>query len=108
MTGTLGLFLPALFAVRDAISVNVSPNSSLPGTNSLEQLVGGLQLVSVIAAVAGIVIGAAVWALSSHANNYQGASRGRAAVLASVIAALLIGAGPYLVEQLFGLGQSAH
>jgi hypothetical protein len=55
-----------------------------------------------------VIIGAAVWALSAHANNYQGASRGRSAVIASGVAALLIGFGPGLVQALFSLGQATH
>jgi len=95
-------------ALHLAVSVNVNPNTSLPGTNTIESLVGGLQFVAVIAAIAGVIIGAAVWALSSHSNNYQAASKGRSAVLASGIAAILIGFGPALVQALFGIGQGAH
>lgn len=90
-----------------AITVNPDP-SGLPGTNTLLKLLGGLQFDAVLAAVAGIIIGAAVWAVSSHSNNYAGASRGRTAVLASGAAALLIGFGPALVQALFGMGQAAH
>jgi uncharacterized membrane protein YjjP (DUF1212 family) len=71
-------------------------------------MLGGLQFDGVLAAIAGVIIGAAVWALSAHANNYQGASRGRSAVIASGVAALLIGFGPGLVQALFSLGQATH
>lgn len=88
---------------------DISPNgSTLPGTGTLVQLLGGLQMDAVLAAIAGIVIGAAVWALSSHSGQYQGVSRGRAAVLVSALAAVLIGFGPQAVQVLFHLGQTAR
>jgi len=60
--------------------INVSPDASgLPGSSALVSLLGGLQFDAELAAIAAVIIGAAVWALSSHANNYQGASRGRTA-----------------------------
>lgn len=94
---------------RLAINIPLSPDSSgLPGTHTLLLLLGGLQFDAVLAAIAGVIIGAAVWAVSSHSNNYQGASRGRSAVLASGAAALLIGFGPALVQALFSTGQGAH
>jgi len=79
-----------------------------PGSSTLISMLGGLQFDGVLAAIAGVIIGAAVWALSAHANNYQGASRGRSAVIASGVAALLIGFGPGLVQALFSLGQATH
>lgn len=92
-----------------ALNLNVNPDASgLPGSSTLLKLLGGLQFDAVLAAVAGVIIGAAVWAVSSHSNNYSGASRGRAAVIASGAAALLIGFGPALVQALFSMGQGAH
>jgi hypothetical protein len=95
--------------VLSASGINVTPNASgLPGSGSLVSLLGGLQFDAELASIAAVIIGAAVWALSSHSNNYQGASRGRTAVIVSAIAALLIGFGPDLVGWFFNLGQSAH
>jgi hypothetical protein len=96
-------------AVLAASGIDVSPNASgLPGSSSLVSLLGGLQFDAELAVIAAIIIGAAVWALSSHSNNYQGASRGKTAVIVSLLAGLLIGFGPALVEWFFSLGQSAH
>jgi hypothetical protein len=95
--------------VLAASGIDVSPNASgLPGSSSLVSLLGGLQFDAELAAIAAIIIGAAVWALSSHSNNYQGASRGRAAVVVSALAAVVIGFGPSLIEWFFTFGQSAH
>ena len=49
---------------------------------------------ALIAALVGLVIGAAAWALGVHSQNYQQSMVGRRAVLVSGLAALLIGAAP--------------
>ena len=103
-----GAGMSVTFAVLASV-VTITPNASgLPGSSTLISMLGGLQFDGVLAAIAGVIIGAAVWALSAHANNYQGASRGRSAVIASGVAALLIGFGPGLVQALFSLGQATH
>ena len=95
--------------VLAAASIDVSPDASgLPGSSSLVSLLGGLQFDALLAAIAGILIGAAVWALSSHTNNYQGSSRGRTAVIVSAVAAVVIGFGPALIQWFFNFGQAAH
>ncbi len=95
--------------VVSASGISVTPDpSGLPGSSSLLSLLGGLQFDCEIAAIAAIIIAAAVWAVSSHSNNYQGASRGKTAVIVSALAALLIGFGPTVIEWFFSFGQSAH
>jgi hypothetical protein len=59
-------------------------------------------------ALVGLVIGAAAWALGSHGQNYQQSFVGRRAVLISGLAALLIGAGPGLVNFFFNAGSGVH
>ena len=67
-----------------------------------------LLCAALVASLVGLVLGAAAWALGSHTNNYQYANTGRKAVLASGIAALLIGAAPTLVNFLFQTGHGIH
>jgi len=89
--------------------LNITPNpGGLPGTSTLIHMLGGLQFDAMLAAIAGVIIGAGVWAVSAHSNNYQGSSRGRTAVLASALAALVIGFGPALVHSLFNTGAAAQ
>ncbi|MHB1988802.1 MAG: DUF6112 family protein [Acidimicrobiales bacterium] len=89
--------------------VSLNPSASgLPGHSTLEQLANGLGWWALLAALLGLVIGAAAWALGSHTNNYQYSSSGRRAVLVSALAALVIGAAPEVVNFLFGAGQSMH
>jgi hypothetical protein len=88
--------------------IQLSPNSSgLPGGSVLQSLVNGLGWWGLIAALAGLIIGAATWALGAHTNNYQHATTGRRAVLVSAAAALIIGAAPTLLGFFYSAGQRA-
>ncbi len=89
--------------------VQSSPTpSDLPGSGTLQQLVNGLAGWALILALVGMLVGAAIWALGSHAQNYQQAYAGRRAVLASGAAALLVGAAPAIVNFFFHAGRSLH
>jgi hypothetical protein len=79
--------------------VHVTPDpSGLPGSSVLQSLVNGLAFWMLLAALAGVLIGAGVWALASHGNNHHYASRGRAGALVSAGAALVIGAAGAIVN----------
>jgi len=88
---------------------SLDPNASgLPGTATLQSLVNGLAWWALLAALVGLVVGAGMWALGAHSNNYQHTSSGRRAVLVSGAAALLIGAAPTILNFLFNAGKSFH
>jgi MFS family permease len=96
--------IPAVLA-----DVTLTPDPGyLPGSDVLQRLTNGLGGWALIAALAGIVIGAAAWALGSHAQNYQQSMTGRRTVLVSALAALLIGAAPAIVNFFFHAGQGVH
>ncbi len=85
---------------------NFKPTAgALPGGSTLLSLVDGLGGWGLILALAGLVIGAALWAVGSHSQNYQQSYVGRRAVLVSGVAALLIGAAPTLIGFFFSTGQ---
>lgn len=90
--------------VGGVVSLNPSA-TSLPGGSVLQSLVNGLGFWALLAALAGLVIGAATWALGAHTNNYQHSATGRRAVLVSIAAALIIGAAPTLLNFFFSAGQ---
>jgi hypothetical protein len=83
-------------------------DSALPGGSVIQQLTNGIGWWALVAALLGLVVGAAMWALGAHANNYQQTSTGRRAVLVSGAAALIIGAAPAVLNFLFTIGQSVH
>ncbi|MHB8463406.1 MAG: DUF6112 family protein [Acidimicrobiales bacterium] len=88
--------------------VSIQSDSNLPGTAQLQQLINGFGQWALMAALAGMLVGAAVWALGHHASNYQQSANGRRGLLVSGVAALVIGAAPALINFLFGLGQGVH
>src|SRR5665213_4438466 len=91
------------------VDVQVQPDTSaLPGGQVLQNLMNGLDGWALALSLVALVIGAAAWALGSHAQNYQQTYVGRRAVLISGLAALLIGAGPAIVNFFFTAGQGVH
>lgn len=93
---------------RFLAAVTATPDpTGLPGSNVLQQLVNGAEAWSLAITLIGAFIGAAVWAVSSHANNHHYAARGRMAALVSGGSALVIGAAPGLVNFFEKLGTTA-
>jgi MFS family permease len=95
--------------VLQLADVSLNPTlTALPGGGTLQQLINGLGAWALIAALAGLVIGAAAWALGVHSQNFQQSMVGRRAVLVSGLAALLIGAAPTIVNFFFNAGTNLH
>ena len=89
----------SLFAVK------LTPTPSfLPGSQALQHLADGLAGWALVGAMVALVIGAAMWALGSHSQNMHQSMAGRRAVGAAIVAALLIGAAPTLVNFFFSTG----
>jgi hypothetical protein len=80
---------------------------NLPGSNVLQQLVDGAQAWALAIALLGTFIGAGLWAVASHSHNHQYAARGRMAAVVSAAAALVVGAGPGLINFFERLGTTA-
>ena len=96
-------------AVLSAANLQLTPDTNaLPGGNVLQHLMNGLDGWALALSLVGLVVGAAAWALGSHGQNYQQSFVGRRAVLISGLAALLIGAGPGIVNFFFNTGQGVH
>ena len=89
------------------VTLNPSVNA-LPGGGTLQELTNGLGAWALVASLAGLVIGAAAWALGVHSQNYQQSMIGRRAVLVSGLAALLVGAAPTIINFFFHAGTGLH
>ena len=90
--------MPRIAALLYA-QVNVSPNSSgLPGIAELENIVGALLTIALIAALAGLAIAAAAWAIGNHSANPGLVHRGKGGVLVSFAAAALTGGAVTLIN----------
>jgi MFS family permease len=89
--------------------VTLTPTmNALPGGGTLQELANGLGAWALVAALVGLVIGAAAWALGVHSQNFQQSMIGRRAVLVSGLAALLIGAAPPIINFFFHAGTNLH
>lgn len=91
--------------MRDALTglavtdVKLKPKADgLPRSEVLQSLVNGLAFWGLLAALAALVAGAAIWAWASHAHNHQYTANGRRAAGVAALAALLIGAAPALIN----------
>jgi hypothetical protein len=95
-----------LLAASTVPTFQTSPNAKdLPGTDQLSSLASGLGFWALLIAIAAMVVGAAMWAIGNHSQNYQQSFNGRRTVITSGLAALVIGAAPALVSWFFSLGQ---
>lgn len=86
-------------------NVALTPNpGNLPGATVLQKLTNGIGGWALIFSLVGMVVGAALWALGAHSQNYHQSFVGRRAVLVSGLAALLIGAAPAVINFFFNAG----
>jgi hypothetical protein len=80
-------------------AVSVSPNTSgLPGISELQNIVGALLTIGLVASLAGLAISAIVWAVGNHSVNPVLAGRGKTGVLVAFIAAALTGGAVTLIN----------
>ena len=92
-----------------ATGVGGTPNpSGLPGSTALESLISGLAFWALLAALGGLLISAAVWALSSHSGNYHHSALGRRGTVISAVSAFLVGAAPAIIGFFEDLGRTIH
>jgi hypothetical protein len=105
--GASGAHPPTARLLLDVVGMQPQADQ-LPGGKLLQNLMNGLQFWALALALVGLVIGAAAWALGSHGQNYQQSFVGRRAVLISGLAALLIGAGPGIVNFFYTAGTGVH
>lgn len=88
-----------MYAEIVASGVNVTPNTSgLPGISELQNIVGALLTIGLIAALAGLSLAAAVWAVGTHSANPGLAGRGKTGVLVSFVSAALTGGAVALID----------
>lgn len=89
-------------------SININPNSNLPGTAQVAALLGGMVTLVLYACGAAILLGAGAWGLGHQSGNYAAEHKGRSMALGGVIGAIVAGAASALVNFGFGVGGSVH
>lgn len=81
------------------VVADMSPNTTgLPGISALQNIVGALLTVGLIACLGGLVLAAIIWAVGHHSANPSIAGRGNAGVLVAVVASILVGGANVLVD----------
>jgi hypothetical protein len=90
-------------------SVALNPNVSLlPGSAQLQQLANGIAGWALVIAVIAMVVGGVLWAIGSHSQNMHQSMAGRKAVVTGLLAGLLVGAAPHLINFVFTTGSGVH
>ena len=82
--------------------------SALPGAAVLQNLVNGLGAWALMGSLVALVLGALLWAIGSHTQNMHQSAAGRRAVVTSLVAAVLVGAAPALINFFFSTGLKVH
>ncbi|WRS29180.1 DUF6112 family protein [Actinomycetaceae bacterium MB13-C1-2] len=86
--------------------MNVFPDfGGLSGIDSLSGVVGALLTITLIGAVAALIVSGVAWAFGSATGNYQLAARGRIGVLIALAVAVLAGGGVAVVNWMIHIGQ---
>jgi hypothetical protein len=95
------------FTLVAATGIGGTPDpNGLPGSAALESLISGVAFWALLAALGGLLVSAAIWALSSHSGNSHHSSLGRRGTLISAVSAFLVGAAPAIIAFFQNLGQT--
>lgn len=87
-------------------NLNVSPNSSLPGSSQVSSFLGGIEQWAVYACLLGLIIGGASlwWGVQNGSINRSSVSQHK--ILAALAGAVIIGAGVFLITWAFNFGST--
>ncbi len=89
--------------------VKLAPSlTDLPGSAALQSIADGIASWALVGALIALLLGAALWAIGSHTQNMHHSAQGRRAVMTALVAAILIGAAPTLINFFFNTGLSVH
>ncbi|GAT68965.1 membrane protein [Planomonospora sphaerica] len=87
------------------VNLDIAPNRTLPGMSAFEEMVGGLISYALIGSLVGLVISLMIIAAGRWFGNPYASSVGRTGIFSSLIAGLLLGAGPQLVIWMYNIGR---
>ena len=69
-----------------------------PRRPALQGLVGGLAWFALLACLAGVIVGGAMWGIAASSNNPYGVMNGKKAVVMSLLGAMVVAASGALVR----------
>ena len=93
---------------RIIATVTVTPNMSLPGSNTIVNLIGGLATWATFAALAGVLLSAAVMAIGAHSSNGRLSDRGKTGLITSIVAAIVAGGAAAIINFAVSTGGHIH
>ena len=97
--------LAATSTGSDPSFINPTPDpTQLPGSNQILSLVGGVRWAALVCCLVALIVGAAVWAFSSHSGNPYQTSKAKVTVLGALLGVFVVGAAPALIQWLYDLG----
>jgi hypothetical protein len=93
-------------ALLASVTINISPNNSLPGSSEVSSLLGGIEQWAVYACLLGLIVGGAGlwWGVQNGSINRTSMSQHK--LLAAFAGAVIIGAGVFLITWAFNFGSS--
>lgn len=97
--------LSTIYLLANAVP-NITPSASLPGSNLLQSILGGVLFYGLLFSILGLIIAAIIMAVGGHSSNGRMADKGRTGLIASLIAALICGGGVALVNFAFQQGST--
>jgi vacuolar-type H+-ATPase subunit I/STV1 len=101
---TLAVTPIALLAAASPVP-NVTPDASrAPGGKGLQDAINVFAFYGLLAAIAGFLLGGAVWAVGGRAGNDYAAQGGKVGMAVAVGVAFLIGAASAIITFAFNAG----
>ena len=97
----MGPWLLAQVAPTTAAPTGATANptsAGMPGAALAQTLIDWLAQVALWGSLASILLGAALYGVAQHANNYNGADKGRRLAIAGVVGSCLTGLAPTAVD----------
>lgn len=83
---------------------NITPTASLPGSNLLQTILGGIAFYGLLFSILGLLISGVTMAVGGHSSNGRMADKGRTGLIASLVAAVVCGGAVALVNFAFTQG----
>lgn len=93
-----------VYLLASNIVPNITPTASLPGSNLLKTILGGIAFYGLLFSILGLLIAAIMMAVGGHSSNSRMADRGRTGLIAALVAAVVCGGGVALVNFAFTQG----
>lgn len=102
--GFVFVFAQARTSAGDSVPTITPDSSKAPGASGLSDAINGFAYYALLAAAAGFLLGAAIWAVGSRGGNDYAAAGGKVGMATSVGVAFLTGAATAILSFAFSAG----